>query len=235
MRGRIRLVVIILVLTSVVVPVTVVLGQGGFASWLSVEMSGTSDSYRDIEMSGVSASFLTVDTTWVAPTISLAPTIFIITQTGPNSIIITWNLGPGSNTTIIRASPDGYPTSLTDGYEVYSGNGTSVTMSGFDFGISAHYFSAWGQNTYGYSGNPAQASVGSHIGLPALIFVIGLCVFAFWKKGWIRILLAVCIIIWGAFAIPYDIKIALPLVAGGTLLFMLSIFQVATGKIEEGI
>ncbi len=232
---RLRLVALSVALFLILVPVGFALAQGGFGSWLSVEMSGVADSYLDVEMSGVSASFLTVATTWIMPSLPFAPTIFTITQTGPNSIIITWTLGAEATDTVIRASSDRYPGSLTDGYEVYSGNGTSVTMSGFDFDISAHYFSAWGQNAFGYSSNTAQGSVGSHLGLPALVFVIGLCVLAFWKKGWFRVLLAVCIIIWGAFAIPYDMKIAVPLIAVGTLLFTISIFQLATGRMDQEI
>ena len=54
---------------------------------------------------------------------------------------------------------------------------------------------------------------------PQLIFVIAILAFALWQKGWIRLVLSVCLVIWGTFAIPYDIKIAAPLLITGGLLF----------------
>lgn len=60
------------------------------------------------------------------------------------------------------------------------------------------------------------------IGLPEIIFALGLCGFALWKTGWIRVLLSICIIIWGTFAMSYDIKIAAPLVGIGAVLFIMA-------------
>lgn len=162
-----------------------------------------------------------------------APTDFTITQAGPSSITITWTMGIGANTTIIRASADGYPMSVTDGYEVYSGNGTSVTVEGFAFDMSAWYSRAWSHNNYGYSTDYAEGSVGNPIGLPAIVFAVGLCGFALWKKGWLRLLMSVSIIIWGTFAMPYDIKIAAPLIAIGSVLFFMSLFRVIREQQEE--
>jgi len=61
------------------------------------------------------------------------------------------------------------------------------------------------------------------VGIPEIIFVIALCGFALWKKDWLRVLLSICIIIWGAFTMSYDIKIAAPLIAIGTVLFIMGI------------
>jgi hypothetical protein len=61
------------------------------------------------------------------------------------------------------------------------------------------------------------------IGIPEIILVIALLGFALWKRGWIRALLSICIIIYGVFYMPYDIKIAAPLVAVGTMLFIQAI------------
>ena len=63
------------------------------------------------------------------------------------------------------------------------------------------------------------------IGIAEVILVLGLMGFALWKTSWIRILLSVCIIIWGAFFIPYDIKIAAPLIAVATVLFIQAILK----------
>jgi len=61
------------------------------------------------------------------------------------------------------------------------------------------------------------------IGLPQILLVLAIMGFALWKKEWIRVLLSICLIIWGAFAMQYDIKIAAPLVSVGTVLFIMGI------------
>jgi len=66
---------------------------------------------------------------------------------------------------------------------------------------------------------------GNPVGLPQVIFVLGLMGFALWKTSWIRVLLSLCLIIWGIFAMPYDIKIAAPLVAIGAVLFVIGILN----------
>ena len=63
------------------------------------------------------------------------------------------------------------------------------------------------------------------VGLPQIIFVLALCGFALWKTGWVRILLSICIVIWGAFSMSYDIKIAAPLITLGTVLFIMTILR----------
>ena len=66
------------------------------------------------------------------------------------------------------------------------------------------------------------------IGIPEAIIVVALLTFAILRKGWIRILLSVCIIIWGAFFTGYDVKIAAPLLAVGTILSIQAIWALAT-------
>jgi len=63
------------------------------------------------------------------------------------------------------------------------------------------------------------------IGLPEIIFVLGLLGLAVWKKSWVRIILSIGIIIWGAFAMSYDLKIAAPLIAVSTVLFIQAILK----------
>jgi hypothetical protein len=68
------------------------------------------------------------------------------------------------------------------------------------------------------------------VGWPEILFVLGLTGFAFWKRSWLRLLLSICIIIWGVFAVPYDLKIGAPLIAIGTVLFFLALMKVWRGK-----
>lgn len=59
---------------------------------------------------------------------------------------------------------------------------------------------------------------------------------ALWKTGWIRMGLSICLIIWGAFAIRYDIKVAAPLFVVGAALFMQMIvtqIQQARKQVQE--
>lgn len=66
---------------------------------------------------------------------------------------------------------------------------------------------------------------GDDMTLPQVFFILGLLGFALWKKGWIRTLFSVCIIIWGVFSMSYDIKIAAPLIAIGSILFIQAIVK----------
>jgi hypothetical protein len=59
-------------------------------------------------------------------------------------------------------------------------------------------------------------------GIGDMILVIALLFFALWKEGWIRIILSLCIIIWGVFFMSYDMKIAAPLLTIGIVLFITS-------------
>lgn len=153
------------------------------------------------------------------------PINFVVLGVGDTIIDISWTMGASANSTMIRGSSSGYPSSVTSGYLVYSGNETSVTINGLSLDTSVYYYRAWSYNDYGYSVAYADGYAGNPIGIPSIIFVISICGFALWKKDWIRILLSVCIIIWGAFAMQYDIKIAAPLIALGTILFIMSIMR----------
>ena len=66
------------------------------------------------------------------------------------------------------------------------------------------------------------------VGIPEAIIVVALLTFAILRKGWIRILLSICIVIWGVFFIAYDVKIAAPLLAVGTILAVQAIWALAT-------
>ena len=77
---------------------------------------------------------------------------------------------------------------------------------------------------------PAQAAteisvvaLPNPIGIPEIILVVALLGFALWKKGWIRIILCIGIIIWGIFFITYDAKVAAPFLGVGVVLFIIEV------------
>lgn len=116
----------------------------------------------------------------------LAPTDFVISEDGPSSINITWILGIGADTTVIRGSSDGYPT-LTGGYEVYNGNGTSVALTDLNLESGAYYYRAWSHNSYGYSLDYAQAKKGgmmvnAMLLIALLFFPLSFTGFYAWKR-----------------------------------------------------
>jgi hypothetical protein len=75
--------------------------------------------------------------------------------------------------------------------------------------------------------------IGARLGILDIIFMLALVSFACWKGGWIRVLLSVCIVIWGAYAIPYDIKVAAPMLGVGTVLFFMEIMKVWKSRQER--
>lgn len=163
-----------------------------------------------------------------------APTDFTVTQIGINSANITWTMGYAATSTVIVVGEGTCPANQTDGLEVYAGNGTSVIINGLMFELTTYCYRAWSLNEYGYSIDYAEDTIGNAIGLPNILFVVGLCGYALWRKDWIRVLLALCIIAWGAFAFDYDIKIAVPLVAVGTILFFMGILRIIEQRRQEG-
>jgi hypothetical protein len=57
--------------------------------------------------------------------------------------------------------------------------------------------------------------------------------FALWKQGWIRVVLALSLIVWGAFATAYDMKIAAPLIGVATVLFFMAVFKLIQNARQE--
>jgi len=200
--------------------------------------------------SGVMAAGPTVSITvtkWNVP--PLAPTHFKITQTGAASANITWTKGTAANITIIRGSTSGYPFSIFDGDSIYSGNGTYVEVGSLGLNTYTYYYTAWSQNEYGTSIGYARASIGLEgepsadvsaltaliisliegpMGIMNMMFAVALMGFGFWKKSWIRVVLSLALIIWGVFAMPYDIKVAAPFIGIGFILFIMGISQIIT-------
>jgi uncharacterized membrane protein HdeD (DUF308 family) len=73
----------------------------------------------------------------------------------------------------------------------------------------------------------------SPLGLPQMIIILALMGFSLWKQGWLRVILSLCLIVWGAFAMSYDIKIAAPLLAIGTVLFIMGIMKLISNYRES--
>jgi len=184
--------------------------------------------------------------------VPLEPTNFTITEISATSVNITWTMGVAANTTVIRASTSNYPFTVLDGSAIYSGNATHVVVEGLSLADTLYYFRAWSENEYGTSADYAQATIGTAfvsadaltallvsyidgpIGIVNMMFVVGLMGFAFWRKGWLRVLFGISLIIWGAATMPYDMKIAAPFIGVGTMLFLMAIFAlIANYRAEQ--
>ena len=64
------------------------------------------------------------------------------------------------------------------------------------------------------------------IGTPEVIIVAVLLGLASWKKSWVRVITSIGVIIWGAYFTSYDIKWAAPVIAIGTVLFIIGILNI---------
>jgi hypothetical protein len=65
----------------------------------------------------------------------------------------------------------------------------------------------------------------SPLGIPQMVFILAVLGCALWKEGWLRLIFSICLVIWGIFAIPYDIKIGIPLLALAVMLLVSSILS----------
>jgi hypothetical protein len=74
----------------------------------------------------------------------LAPTNLTVTDYSGDSISLSWTKGTGANRTMIRRKQGSYPTSITDGTQVYFDTGTSVTDSGLE-PRQTYYYRAWSE------------------------------------------------------------------------------------------
>jgi len=75
--------------------------------------------------------------------------------------------------------------------------------------------------------------IGDGLGILDIIFMLALVGFACWKGGLLRVLLSVCIVIWGAYSLRYDIKVAGPMLTVGTVLFFMEITKVWKSRQEK--
>lgn len=80
-----------------------------------------------------------------------APGGLTLTYISDYEVGISWTKGEGATNTMVRAKYGSAPTSRTDGYQVYYGDGTSTSDTGvnFDETVSQVYYRAWSQNATG--------------------------------------------------------------------------------------
>jgi len=120
----------------------------------------------------------------------LAPTDFTITQTGTGSVNISWTMGVGANTTIVRVSESDCPADYTDGFSVYSEGDNSVTYDDLNFTSATYCFRAWSLNDAGYSVDYAEGKIGGDnmVAIAFIILPLGLFSLALWqRKIWIML------------------------------------------------
>ena len=133
-----------------------------------------------------------------------APTNFVITQIGTGSVNISWTMGIGANTTIIRVSEDGCPVDYTDGYAVYDGVDDWYEYIGVNLGSTTYCFRAWSHNEVGYSIDYVEGKIGGDdmVVVAFVILPLGLFGFALWqRKVWIMIGAAISFVALAAYGL----------------------------------
>lgn len=120
-----RIALSILALTIVVGVLTVVVvAQGGFDTWISLNRTGMSDSRYVVNRAGVGDSQFIVATSAL---VLNPPGNLVLTMVGDNEVLITWTMGVGACNVTVRGAIGRLPLDRTDGYLVYYGSGTSAT------------------------------------------------------------------------------------------------------------
>lgn len=101
-----------------------------------------------ISSGGTALSGVDPGTTFIDKNVNvhpMPPTTFSATVAGPTSVDLSWNAQIHPYT-VVRRSDTGFPTSPTEGVEVYNNTGTSTTDTGLSPGVQ-YYYSAWGYDT----------------------------------------------------------------------------------------
>jgi len=100
-----------------------------------------------VALANTSAEITVTVTGWICE----APGGLTLTYINDYEIGISWAKGDGAENTMIRAAYGRVPSSRTDGYLVYYGDGTFTSDTGVNFeeGVSDVYYRAWSQNVSG--------------------------------------------------------------------------------------
>lgn len=111
-----------------------------------------------------------------------APGDFTLTYVTDNEVDISWVKGEDAENTLVRAAFGHVPASISDGYQVYYGTGTSCTDNAIDLATpSIVYYRAWSRNAGGvYASLFASGDTGGFMSISFLFMtlsIIGLVLF----------------------------------------------------------
>ncbi len=179
--------------------------------------------------------------------IPLAAPVNFTAAVGGGGIQLTWEHGQYASNITIRRGTTGYPTIITDGSLVYSGNLTSYIDTNVDSGdVNVYYYTAWGQRSTGaYLENYVQDNIGGSnmtlianalsVDLIPLLVVIGITALAFWRRDLFLYLIATPVAIMGGLNWyenhPTDFGLVLAVVMGAIGIY--SLFKVIENLIER--
>jgi len=110
----------------------------------------------------------------------LAPTNFTATQTGISTANLTWVMGLYADDVYIRGKEGSAPKDMSDGYLIYSGNGTWVELTNLYLGLNAYYYKAWSSNPTGNSTDYAETNIGGGFMMFLVFAIIPLALLGFW-------------------------------------------------------
>jgi len=100
----------------------------------------------------------------------LEPTSFSATTASSSQINLSWTKGTGADKTMVRGKEGSYPTSITDGYQVYFDTGTNASDTSLN-PSTTYYYRAWSEVTGSqqWSDNYASANAATTSGTPTVI------------------------------------------------------------------
>jgi len=100
----------------------------------------------------------------------LEPTSFSATTASSSQINLSWTKGTGAEKTMVRGKEGSYPTSISDGYQVYFDTGTSTSDTSLS-PSTTYYYRAWSEVTGSqqWSDNYASANAATTSGAPTVI------------------------------------------------------------------
>jgi hypothetical protein len=93
------------------------------------------------------------------------PTNLTVTPSGNNTLIFNWTPDPKATATILVVGNGGYPTSMTDGTQIYNGSDSTYSYVGGSSEVNTDYISAWSYdaNVSEYSLNSASITAGGGV------------------------------------------------------------------------
>ncbi len=175
-------IIIALLALALLLPISVfAVSITGLDSLVSLNRTGTGDSWFAMEMSGVSESRFIIAGTWVS---LFPPTDLLLVAVGTDGVSISWTKGIGAENTMVRAAIGHLPVDRDDGYIVYYGTGTSATDYA-DIGQEIVWYRLWSQDAGdSWEDEGVWDSIGGNMYVYLLFGMLGLgLVFGFiWKK-----------------------------------------------------